>query len=115
MIRRPPRSTRTDTLFPYTTLFRSGGLTGLLSREIKSQQRSIVRETNRSSGFIAESLRNIGLIKSLGLTFPEIRRLQAQTVRIFGLEMQKVKRIRLPSLLQGVTLRMLKLGRKHVV
>src|SRR3546814_2335620 len=33
MIRRPPRSTRTDTLFPYTTLFRSGvdaGLAGLL-------------------------------------------------------------------------------------
>src|SRR3546814_6784343 len=25
MIRRPPRSTRTDTLFPYTTLFRSSG------------------------------------------------------------------------------------------
>src|SRR3546814_17027791 len=29
MIRRPPRSTRTDTLFPYTTLFRSDGLRGL--------------------------------------------------------------------------------------
>src|SRR3546814_14513592 len=29
MIRRPPRSTRTDTLFPYTTLFRSGGLATL--------------------------------------------------------------------------------------
>src|SRR3546814_11175353 len=28
MIRRPPRSTRTDTLFPYTTLFRSGDLAG---------------------------------------------------------------------------------------
>src|SRR3546814_7156807 len=28
MIRRPPRSTRTDTLFPYTTLFRSHGLRG---------------------------------------------------------------------------------------
>src|SRR3546814_18568754 len=27
MIRRPPRSTRTDTLFPYTTLFRSGEIT----------------------------------------------------------------------------------------
>src|SRR3546814_16541360 len=26
MIRRPPRSTRTDTLFPYTTLFRSGAV-----------------------------------------------------------------------------------------
>src|SRR3546814_16527870 len=30
MIRRPPRSTRTDTLFPYTTLFRSGHRTGQL-------------------------------------------------------------------------------------
>src|SRR3546814_9416844 len=30
MIRRPPRSTRTDTLFPYTTLFRSPGIVGLL-------------------------------------------------------------------------------------
>src|SRR3546814_11700273 len=31
MIRRPPRSTRTDTLFPYTTLFRSVGITQGLS------------------------------------------------------------------------------------
>lgn len=87
-----------------------GGLTGLLSREIKSQQRSIVRETNRNSGFIAESLRNIELIKSLGLTFAEIRRLQAQTARIFALEMQKVKRVRLLSFLQGTTLSLLKLA-----
>jgi ATP-binding cassette subfamily B protein len=87
-----------------------GGLTGLLSREIKTQQRSIVRETNRNSGFISESLRNIELIKSLGLTFPEIRRLQAQTTKIFGLEMQKVKRIRLLSFLQGTTLSLLKLA-----
>jgi ATP-binding cassette, subfamily B, bacterial len=87
-----------------------GGLTGLLSREIKSQQRSIVRETNRSSGFITESLRNVELIKSLGLTFPEIRRLQAQTQKIFALEMQKVKRIRLLSFLQGTTLSLLKLA-----
>ena len=87
-----------------------GGLTGLLSREIKNQQRSIVRETHRNSGFITESLRNIELIKSLGLTFPEIRRLQAQTKKIFALEMQKVKRIRLLSFLQGTTLSLLKLA-----
>ncbi|MCD2514080.1 ABC transporter ATP-binding protein [Comamonas endophytica] len=87
-----------------------GGLTGLLSREIRNQQRSIVRETNRNSGFITESLRNIELIKSLGLTFPEVRRLQAQTEKIFALEMQKVKRIRLLSFLQGSTLSLLKLG-----
>jgi ATP-binding cassette subfamily B protein len=87
-----------------------GGLTGLLSREIKSQQRSITRETNRNSGFISEALRNIELIKSLGLTFFEIRRLRAQTDAIFALEMQKVKRIRLLSFLQGTTLSMLKLA-----
>src|SRR3546814_11069236 len=33
MIRRPPRSTRTDTLFPYTTLFRSAILTSLAPKE----------------------------------------------------------------------------------
>ena len=87
-----------------------GGLTGLLSREIKTQQRSIVRETNRNSGFITESLRNIELIKSLGLTFPEIRRLRSQTDAIFALEMEKVKRIRLLSFLQGSTLSLLKLA-----
>ncbi|WP_305822598.1 ABC transporter ATP-binding protein [Massilia brevitalea] len=87
-----------------------GGLTGLLSREIKTQQRSIVRETNRNSGFITESLRNIELIKSLGLTFPEIRRLRSQTDAIFALEMQKVKRIRLLSFLQGSTLSLLRLA-----
>src|SRR3546814_1989781 len=32
MIRRPPRSTRTDTLFPYTTLFRSPGSAGFCRR-----------------------------------------------------------------------------------
>jgi ATP-binding cassette subfamily B protein len=87
-----------------------GSLTGLLSREIKSQQRSITRETNRNSGFITESLRNIELIKSLGLTFAEIRRLRAQTDAIFALEMQKVKRIRLLSFLQGTTLSVLRLA-----
>ena len=87
-----------------------GGLTGLLSREIKAQQRSIMRETNRNSGFITEAFRNVELIKSLGLTYPEIRRLQAQTEAIFGLEMQKVKRIRLLSFLQGTTLSLLKLS-----
>src|SRR3546814_4883265 len=33
MIRRPPRSTRTDTLFPYTTLFRSAGFGQLFARQ----------------------------------------------------------------------------------
>lgn len=49
-----------------------GSLTGLLSKKIKTVQRSINRETNKMSGVITESLRNIELVKSLGLTFPSI-------------------------------------------
>ena len=47
-----------------------GSLTGLLSKKIKITQRSINRETYKISGVITESLRNIELVKSLGLTFP---------------------------------------------
>src|SRR3546814_7089550 len=38
MIRRPPRSTRTDTLFPYTTLFRSGGEVALALHHRQAHQ-----------------------------------------------------------------------------
>ena len=87
-----------------------GGLSGLLSRQIRSQQRALNRETTRNAGFITESLRNVALIKSLGLTFREIRRLEAQTEAIFALEMRKVRRIRWLSFLQGATLSVLKLS-----
>lgn len=85
-----------------------GSLTGLLSKKIKTIQRSINRETNRMSGVITESLRNIELVKSLGLTFPEIRRLRLQTQKIFDLEMIKVKKVRTLSFLQGTTLNLLR-------
>jgi ATP-binding cassette subfamily B protein len=85
-----------------------GGLTGLLSKKIKTIQRAINRETIRMSGSITESLRNIELVKSLGLTFPEIKRLREQTLKIFTLEMLKVKRVRTLSFLQGSALSLLK-------
>jgi len=85
-----------------------GSLTGLLSRSIKTTQRAINRETNLMSGVITESLRNIELVKSLGLTFSEIRRLRDQNLKIFNLEMTKVKRVRLLTFLQGTTLSILK-------
>src|SRR3546814_10998178 len=44
MIRRPPRSTRTDTLFPYTTLFRSVEAASILLREIITESFGINRE-----------------------------------------------------------------------
>ena len=85
-----------------------GGLTGLLSGRIKTLQRSINRETNRMSGVITESLRNIELVKSLGLTFPEIRRLRDHTQEIFRLEMGKVRRVRTLSFIQGSALSLLR-------
>src|SRR3546814_5476774 len=42
MIRRPPRSTRTDTLFPYTTLFRSAWRNRLLNLALTSETQAIV-------------------------------------------------------------------------
>ncbi len=85
-----------------------GGLTGLLSQQIRTTQRSIVRETRRLYGSMTESLRNIELVKSLGLTFPEIRRLQGYTQKIFDLEMDKVRRVRTLSYLQGAIINVLK-------
>lgn len=85
-----------------------GSLTGLLSKKIKTIQRSINKETYAMSGIITESLRNIELVRSLGLTFPEIRRLKGLTHSIFELEMEKVKKVRTLSFLQGTTLNILK-------
>lgn len=85
-----------------------GGLTGMLSKRIKTVQRSINRETNKMSGIITESLRNIELVKSLGLTFPEIRRLRQFTQNIYDLEMTKTRKVRTLTFLQGTTLNLLK-------
>src|SRR5690606_34291485 len=85
-----------------------GGLTGLLSKRIKQLQRSINRETNQMSGAITESLRNIELVKSLGLTYPEIRRLRVQTRKIFDLEMMKIRKVRTLAFFQSVSLTLLK-------
>src|SRR5215218_608247 len=85
-----------------------GGLTGLLSSRIKTLQRSIKRETNRMSGVITEALRNIELVKSLGLTFQEIRRLRAHTQAIFDLELAKVRKVRTLTFLQGSALTLLR-------
>jgi ATP-binding cassette subfamily B protein len=85
-----------------------GSLTGLLSRKIKTIQRSVIHETNKMSGSITESLRNIELVKSLGLTYPEIRRLKTFTKKIYDLEINKVKKIRTLTFLQSSVLLILR-------
>jgi len=75
----------------------------LLSRKIKVVQKSIVKETTALAGSTTESLRNIELVKSLGLASQEINRLNNTTYKILGLELKKVKFVRGMSFLQGTT------------
>jgi ATP-binding cassette subfamily B protein len=72
-----------------------------LSKKIKFIQKTIVRETTALAGATTESLRNIELIRSLGLTNQEIRRLNITTKKILSLELKKVKSIRALSFVQG--------------
>ena len=76
-------------------------LTSLLSKKIKRIQKTIVAETNALAGSTTESLRNIELVKSLGLKEQEVERLNKNTFKILGLELRKVKSIRALSFIQG--------------
>src|SRR5690606_35423372 len=76
-------------------------VTSYLSRRIKAIQKNIIGETTALAGSTTESLRNIELVKSLGLTKQEINRLNDTTLRILKLELKKVKSIRAISFVQG--------------
>jgi ATP-binding cassette subfamily B protein len=76
-------------------------ISNVLSKKIKSIQKNIVNQTTSLAGSTTESLRNIELVKSLGLTQQEVNRLNKNTYKILGLELTKVKRIRSISFVQG--------------
>lgn len=76
-------------------------ITNLLSKKIKIIQKNIVGQTTALAGSTTESLRNIELVKSLGLTEQEVSRLNKNTYKILGLELTKVKSIRSISFIQG--------------
>ncbi len=85
-----------------------GGLSALLSGKIKTVQRDIVRETTALAGSTTESLRNIELVKSLGLAQQEIGRLNSTTAKILKLELKKVRYLRSLSFIQGTFVNMLR-------
>ncbi len=78
-----------------------GFLSSVLSRRIKVIQKEIVAETTALAGSTTESLRNIELVKSLGLADQEVRRLNATTDKILKLELKKVRYLRSLSFIQG--------------
>ena len=85
-----------------------GFISSFLSKKIKTIQMKIVNETTALAGSTTESLRNIELVKSLGLADQEINRLNATTVRILGLELKKVRYVRSISFVQGTFVNLLR-------
>jgi ATP-binding cassette subfamily B protein len=85
-----------------------GVISSVLSRRIKQIQKVIVAETTALAGSTTESLRNIELVKSLGLGKQEIERLNATTRKILTLELKKVKYLRSLSFIQGTAVNFLR-------
>jgi ATP-binding cassette subfamily B protein len=88
--------------------FLLAALTSVLSKKVKVVQQRIVAQTKALAGSTTESLRNIELIKSLGLTQQEMKRLNLSTQKILKLELEKVKDIRSISFLQGTIVNLLR-------
>jgi ATP-binding cassette subfamily B protein len=87
-----------------------GGLSSVLSKRIKTIQKVIVAETTALAGATTESLRNIELVKSLGLAEQEINRLNTTTGKILKLELKKVRYIRSLSFVQGTCVNLVRTG-----
>src|SRR5262245_60077753 len=85
-----------------------GWLVSHLSRKIKTVQKVIVAETTALAGATTESLRNIELVKSLGLAQQEVARLNATTDKILALELKKVRYLRSLSFIQGTAVNFLR-------
>ena len=98
------------TLIPvyFTASFVLGYVINILSKKVKAVQTLIVKETNLLAGSTTESLRNIELVKSLGLTDQEIDRLNLATQKILGLELRKVRTIRTLAFFQGTLVNLLR-------
>src|SRR2546426_2884307 len=84
-----------------------GVLVSVLSKKIKKIQRVIVGETTALAGSTTESLRNIELVKSLGLAQQEINRLNNSTAKILQLELKKVRYLGSRSCVQGTAVNFL--------
>ena len=85
-----------------------GVISSVLSKKIKVVQKAIVSETTALAGSTTESLRNIELVKSLGLSSQEIKRLNNTTDKILKLELKKVKYVRSLSFIQGTLVNLLR-------
>lgn len=87
-----------------------GGLTYVLSRSIKDAQKNIVAESSALAGSTTETLRNVELVKSLGLEEQEIKRLNTVNDKILSLELKKIVMIRKISFIQGSLINLMRVS-----
>ncbi len=92
----------------FSTVPLLGILSSVISRKIKTIQKVIVAETTALAGATTESLRNIELVKSLGLAQQEVDRLNSTTDKILKLELKKVRYLRSLSFVQGTAVNFLR-------
>jgi ATP-binding cassette subfamily B protein len=85
-----------------------GFVSSVLSKRIKKISKVILGETTALAGSTTESLRNIELVKSLGLSKQEVNRLNSVTDKILTLELKKVRFVRSLSFVQGTTVNFLR-------
>lgn len=78
-----------------------GTVSMVMSRRIKAIQKTIVAETTALAGSTTESLRNIELVKSLGLAGQEVAHLNSTTDKILKLELKKLRYLRSLDFVQG--------------
>jgi ATP-binding cassette subfamily B protein len=83
-------------------------ISSFLGKKIKTISKQILGETTALAGATTESLRNIELVKSLGLVDQEEKRLNATTLKILILELKKVRFIRSLSFIQGTTVHLVR-------
>lgn len=87
-----------------------GTMMFFISRRIKTQQRIIVTQTAELAGSTTETLRNVELVKSLGLEGQEIARLNGVNGKILGLELRKIRFLRFYSFIQGTAINTTRAG-----
>jgi len=87
-----------------------GTITIVFSKKIKIIQQQIVAETTALAGATTESLRNIELVKALGLARQEVGRLNAVTEKILKLELKKLRYLRTLDFIQGTVTNAIRAG-----
>ncbi len=82
----------------------------LLGAKMRDTQRAIVKETSLLAGSATESLRNIEIVKSLGLANQEVLRLEEHNRQILNMEAEKIKYARRLTFFHGACVNLLRSG-----